>query len=77
MVDLKQMALLSDAKGIEYDIEKCPKCGHYKVFMQWIDGKKNYALNAVSRRDDETYICSDCGIVETFEDYSNFSKSKQ
>ena len=25
--------------------------------------------NAVSRRDNETYICTDCGVLEAIEDY--------
>lgn len=40
----------------------CPRC------------KENYledleVLNALSRRDNETYICSECGIDEAMEDY--------
>ena len=46
-------------KDIEYKI--CPRCLQKKLYA--IEVK-----NALSRRDNETYICSDCGIAEALED---------
>jgi len=45
----------------------CPKC------------KSNYlheeeARNALSRRDNETYICSDCGTAEALEDMLGYGQ---
>ena len=36
----------------------CPRCG-----------KKYTDYPALSRRDNKTYICPDCGTAEAFEDY--------
>ncbi len=38
----------------------CPKCG--------CDMDRNMAMNAISRRDNKTSICSRCGTVEALED---------
>lgn len=38
----------------------CPKCG--------CDMDRNVAMNALSRRDNKTSICSRCGTVEALED---------
>ena len=43
---------------------KCPRC---KKDRLWIGEMR--ALNALSRRDNETYICSPCGKDEASEDY--------
>ena len=40
--------------------KRCPKCG--KVFDR---------LLALSRRDNKTMICEDCGMQEAMEDYEN------
>lgn len=40
---------------------KCPRCGKVKLFA-------DLAMNAVSRRDNKTYICSDCGTEEALID---------
>ena len=42
-----------------YNKEKCPRC------------KRTYrGFPALSRRDNETDICSDCGTAEAMEDYT-------
>ena len=38
---------------------KCPKCGKYYV-----------GYPALSRRDNKTKICSECGMLEALQDYS-------
>lgn len=45
---------------LKTDYPKCSKCG-----ASIIDG-----LYAISRRDNETMICSNCGMKEAFEDLS-------
>jgi predicted RNA-binding Zn-ribbon protein involved in translation (DUF1610 family) len=46
-----------------YDYEECPKCGlAYSGYP------------ATSRRDNETEICSQCGVVEAFEDLIDHMK---
>ena len=40
----------------------CPRCKQVRLY-------KDLALNALSRRDNDTYICSDCGTAEAMEDY--------
>lgn len=45
--------------------KKCPKCGNWFL---------NYP--ALSRRDNETYICPDCGVKEAMEDYMNSVKKE-
>jgi len=40
----------------------CPKCNHNELHPQ-------QAMNALSRRDNTTYICTSCGQEEAFEDY--------
>ena len=42
----------------------CPECKERKLFIGEFEG-----LNAVSRKDNETYICSDCGEREGLADY--------
>ena len=44
--------------------KKCPKCGAIISLYP-----------AISRRDNKTEICSDCGVIEAMEDYINH-KSK-
>ncbi len=41
----------------------CPRCG--KIYVQF---------PALSRRDNETLICPECGTAEAFEDYGLMSK---
>lgn len=65
MIDLKATSVLDEDKDVEDDVpydnttpKKCPKCG------------KTYTdFPALSRRDNKTYICPDCGIDEAMEDY--------
>lgn len=42
----------------------CPKCGRGTLRLD------RPALNALSRTDNETYICSECGTREAMEDFS-------
>ncbi len=42
---------------------KCPKCG--KEFKR---------LLALSRRDNKTKICDECGTLEALEDFMNYKK---
>ena len=49
----------------------CPKCK--KNFLY-----KERALNSLSRKDNKTYICNDCGRNEAMQDVlKNFSISKR
>lgn len=65
MQDLEATSVLDEDKDVEDDVpydnttpKKCPKCGKtYKDFP------------ALSRRDNKTYICPDCGVDEAMEDY--------
>lgn len=43
----------------------CPKCGRATLRLD------RPALNALSRTDNETYVCSDCGTREALEDFSS------
>lgn len=44
----------------------CPRC------------KKAYiGYPALSRRDNTTLICSECGVVEALEDYFNYERNKK
>lgn len=65
MQDLEAISVLDEDKDVEDDIpydnttpKKCPRCG------------KTYTdFPALSRRDNKTYICPDCGVDEAMEDY--------
>jgi len=48
----------------------CPKCGRKKVYEEKV-------LNKLSRRDNKTYICQDCGNDEAVVDFmcNTISKS--
>ena len=41
--------------------KKCPRCGAVITFYP-----------AISRKDNKTEICSDCGVIEAIEEYINF-----
>lgn len=43
------------------DTKKCPNCG-----------RAYSGYSALSRKDNKTEICPDCGTVEAFEDLINF-----
>lgn len=45
----------------------CPKCK--KFFFD--------ELGAISRRDNETLICSECGTEEALEDYKNYCEREK
>lgn len=63
--DLEAISVLDEDKDVEDDVpydnttpKKCPICG------------KTYTdFPALSRRDNKTYICPDCGVDEAMEDY--------
>lgn len=65
MQDLEAISVLDEDKDVEDDVpydnttpKKCPRCG------------KTYTdFPALSRRDNKTYICPDCGVDEAMEDY--------
>lgn len=44
-------------------MKKCPRCGLNTL-------RPEKVMNALSRRDNKTYICSDCGTAEAMEDYA-------
>ena len=57
-----------EKEPMPYDNEtpkKCPKCGNWFL---------NYP--ALSRRDNSTYICPDCGVKEAMEDYMSSRKKE-
>lgn len=65
MQGLEAISVLDEDKDVEADVpydnttpKKCPICG------------KTYTdFPALSRRDNKTYICPDCGVDEAMEDY--------
>ncbi|MCW2763829.1 MAG: hypothetical protein JWR85_4030 [Marmoricola sp.] len=42
----------------------CPRCGEKTLRLD------RPALNALSRTDNQTYVCSDCGTNEALEDFA-------
>lgn len=42
--------------------EQCPRCGNSSLFQEKV-------LNALSRRDNKTYICPSCGTEESVFDF--------
>lgn len=57
-----------EKEPMPYDNEtpkKCPKCGNW--FLSY---------PALSRRDNSTYICPDCGVKEAMEDYMSSMKKE-
>jgi len=57
-----------EKEPMPYDNEtpkKCPKCGNW--FLSY---------PALSRRDNKTYICPDCGVKEAMEDYMSSIKKE-
>lgn len=48
------------------EVKTCPRC------------KKTYiGYPAISRRDNKTEICSECGTAEALEDFSNYVKGQE
>jgi len=41
--------------------QKCPRCGEPLEYPM--------VLNSLSRRDNQTYICAECGTLEALEDF--------
>lgn len=65
MQGLEAVSVLDEDKDVEDDVpydnttpKKCPICG--KTYIDF---------PALSRRDNKTYICPDCGVDEAMEDY--------
>jgi predicted RNA-binding Zn-ribbon protein involved in translation (DUF1610 family) len=52
--------------GKDADTKKCPKCGSYYI-----------GIGALSRRDNKTDICSDCGEQEGLEDMKKYFENKR
>ena len=50
---------LYDGTKKKFEVTKCPVCGEVKLYV-------DEAMNALSRKDGKTYICSDCGRDEAF-----------
>lgn len=48
----------------------CPRCGEPKM-------REPEAMNALSRRDNKTYICSDCGTDEAMVDFTLYEHEKK
>ena len=46
--------------SLEERKKKCPRCGAVITFYP-----------AISRKDNKTEICSDCGVIEAIEEYIN------
>ena len=44
----------------------CPRCGHPSLNPEKV-------MNALSRRDNETYICSSCGTSEAVNDWQGIT----
>lgn len=44
-----------------FEMKNCPRCGEDTM-------DENQVMNALSRRDNHTYICSPCGTQEAFVD---------
>lgn len=47
--------------------EECPRC--HKLTLH-----STQVMNALCRRDNETYICSPCGTEQAFEDFAKVMK---
>lgn len=49
---------MNEKSSVWGKIENCPRCH-----------KKAYGYPALSRHDNKTYICSECGVAEAMEDF--------
>ena len=52
-----------------FDFKSCPRCGEDTMHEELV-------MNALSRRDNSTYICSPCGTQEAFVDMGIASEVK-
>ena len=52
---------------VAFEMKKCPRCGEDTM-------DENTVMNALSRRDNRTYICSPCGTKEAFVDMGLISE---
>ena len=52
---------------VAFEMKKCPRCGEDTM-------DENTVMNALSRRDNKTYICSPCGTKEAFVDMGLISE---
>lgn len=48
----------------------CPRCNENKLHP-------DEAMNALSRSDNETYICNDCGVDEAMEELKKYSREDE
>lgn len=48
----------------------CPRCGQETLNPKLVH-------NALSRKDNQTYICSPCGQAEAIEEWHNFLKEEE
>jgi len=48
-------------------VEYCPSC--------WAEMERPFV--SLSRRDNETLVCPECGILEAIEDYNNWVKKQE
>lgn len=53
-----------------HGFKECPRCNEIKLHPEEV-------MNALSRRDNKTYICSDCGKQEALEDMLAYSLQKK
>ena len=54
-------------RKVAFEMKKCPRCGEDTM-------DENTVMNALSRRDNRTYICSPCGTKEAFVDMGLISE---
>ena len=59
--EIYESSLPQFPEGLEFS--GCPRCGEQALITT------EEALNALSRRDNKTYICSRCGVEEAMFDY--------
>lgn len=54
--------------GDTQDMMQCPRCGEITLYPNEDGDGPHKGLNALSRRDNKTYICPDCGDDEAWFD---------
>ena len=59
---------MSEVIGVQFE-SSCPRCG--------CQMRQRQAMNALSRRDNKTYICSSCGQDEALLDFARSQSSKR
>jgi DNA-directed RNA polymerase subunit RPC12/RpoP len=71
---IDKQALEAAADEVHAQEVRCPACGE-RFYTPYGDGAVyvhgiSAPFPALSRRDNKTYICSDCGKREAFEDFA-------